>query len=323
MKRKSFYRNYGKHIFLIEIVLIIVLASFSLAYLSLAYVASRYLSSITTLVAFALLFFFILAFFAHVIIYTRIARLELYPYETLRLERFNSRFYRALLLSSLVAFAWLFLIGRLYHASSLSGALAVGVEIIAIWAVASIAMLFGSFPISMSSLMGHNKARLSFRASLVGLKLVCKEQTKEKRSKLVKNYIKWFKEGLRSYNSFLYKFKPVHIEVVNIDSYYRSICCASLIGNQTERDIVMEEIRRALDSMGGRFREEDFRQLLVALRNIRNVQRNNESQLSELNDLMRVLSFSERVKRMLKSPYFEAIIAALEIIIAVLVYYFR
>jgi len=305
---------------LIEIVLIVVMASlfFALAFFALAFFA--FLAPIISMLTGSLLVFLLMAFFAHVFIFLRIARLELYPYATLRLERFNLRFYRALILSSLVSFALLYLVGILFPKLGLSDRVALASQIIGICLFAIILMLVASFPLSLSSLTSHKRARLSFRAVLVGLKLLSEEQTEEKRSKLVKSHIKWFGDGLRSYNRFLYKFKPVHMEIMNIDDYYRSVCCVSLIGNQAERDIVMEEIRRALDSVGGRFKEEDFRQLLIGLRNIKNMERNNELELSELNDLVRVLSFSERLKERVKSPYFEAIVAGVEITVAVLVY---
>jgi hypothetical protein len=256
----------------------------------------------------------------HVLVFWRIARLELYPYSTLRLERFNSRFYRALLLFSLVTFALLIFGDILSTKLGLSDQWALIGRITSICFFAAFWMLIGLCPLSFSSLWSHDRTRLCFRAVLVGLKLLSEEQIEDRRSKLVRSHIRWLRDGLRSYNRFLYKFKPVHIEVTNIDDYYRRVCCVSLIGTQAERDIVVQEIRRLLDSVGSRFREEDFRQLLIGLRNIKNMQRNNESELSELDDLVKVLTFSDRLKERLKSPYFGVVVAAVEIAVGVLVY---
>lgn len=315
----GFYRIYGKHVFLIETVLIAVMTSFSLpAFLSAVYVAHT--TSLLSTLAGPVLLASMIVLFAHVLVFGRIASLELYPCPTLRLEHINLSLYRALILFSLATFASVVLADILFSRLGLGDQLALIVQILVICFLSTVLMLLVLFPLSISTLASRNKARLSFRAVLVGLKLLSEEQIEERRSKLVRSHIKWLRDGLRSYNRFLYKFKPVHIEITNIDDYYRSVCCASLIGNQAERDIVVQEIRRLLDSVGGSFREEDFRQLLIGLRNIKNMQRNNELELSELDDLVRVLTFSDRLKERVKSPYFEAVVAAVEIAVAVLVY---
>jgi hypothetical protein len=200
----------------------------------------------------------------------------------------------------------------------LSENLAFAFRAITIYFLGSGFMLYNLFPLSFSSLPRHNKARLSLRTVLVGLNLICIDQTQTGRSKLVKKYIKWFKEGLSSYNSFLYKFKPAHIEIVDIDRYYCSICSVSLIGNPAERDIAKEQIRCILDSIGGRIREEDFRQLLTSLKNLKNVERRDNYRLSELNKLVRILSFSDRVKQKLKSPYLVIILGIIPVIASII-----
>lgn len=80
----------------------------------------------------------------------------------------------------------------------------------------------------------------------------------------------------------------------------------------------MEQIRRILDSMGGRKREEDFRQFLTSLKNLRNVERRDDYSLSELNELMKILSLSDRVKEKLKSPYSVALFGIIPIVISIL-----
>lgn len=303
---RNFYRIYGKYMKTIEIVLICAAALVFLV--QIFFLEFGALTTAPSLVA------FMIAVGVHGMICVRMAKLELFPYKILRLNSLNSYFYRALLFSSLIGFALVYL-SALFPKSWSSNLFA---EPIAYYVITAVKMVIAFFPFSMSWLSNHRKSRLSFRTVLVGLKLISKEDKKAGKTRWVGKYIKWFREGLYSYNRYVYKRKPEQIEIVGIDDYYRSVCCIALIGKQAERDIIAEQIRLALDSMGGRYRKADLRQFLIGLKNMKNIERKMEYPLSELNEMIRILSFSERMKERLKSPYFTALIGSITILLAAL-----
>jgi len=306
LKMRNFYRIYGKYMNTIEIVLIFAAASVFLA--QIFFLEFGALTAGPSLVA------FMIAAVVHAVICIRIAKLELFPYKTVRLDSLNSYFYWALLFSSLVGFALVFLLALIpeFWGSNLLA------ESVAYYAITAVKVFIAFFPFSMSWLNNRSKSRLSFRTVLVGLKLISKEDKKVRKKRLIEKYIKWFREGLYSCNRYVFEGMSAHVEIVGIDDYYRSVCCIAVIGEQAERDIIAEQIRLALDSMGGRHRKADLRRFLIGLKNMKNIERNTEYPLSELNEMIRILSFSERVKERLKSPYFTALIGSIPILLAVL-----
>jgi len=303
---RNFYRVYGKYMKAIEIILICTAALVFLV--QIFFLEFGALTTGPSLVA------FMIAVLVHGLICIRMAKLELFPYKTLRLNSLNSYFYRALLFSSLIGFALVYLLA-LFPKSWSSNLFA---EPIAYYVITAVKMLAAFFPFSMSWLTNLEKSRLSFRTVLVGLKLISKEDKKVGKTRLVGKYIKWFKEGLYSYNRYIYKRRPEHIEIVGLDDYYRSVCCTALIGKQAERDIIAEQIRLALDSMGGRHRKADLRRFLIGLKNIKGIERKIEYPTSELNEMIRILSFSRRMKERLKSPYFTTLMGSITVLLAVL-----
>jgi hypothetical protein len=69
--------------------------------------------------------------------------------------------------------------------------------------------------------------------------------------------------------------------------------------------------------MAGRKGEDDFRHFLVALKNIKNVRKNGRYKQSELNEMIRISSFFDKAKEVLKSPYFIGFITLIGLIITV------
>jgi hypothetical protein len=308
LKLRNFYRIYGRYMEYAEIVLF--------ALIVLVFAFQEYSLDFAALTAGPSLFAFILSVAVHVIICIQIASSEFYPYKTLRLNSLNSLFYRVLLGSSLFIFVVLFLISNFFPMEFLYGNLLILILQHCAFMTTKMVIVFLFFQLSWSS--DFKRSRLALRTVLIGLRLIDREDKRVDRADLVSKYLRWFNVGLNSYNRFLYKRKPKHMGIVEIGDYYRSIHCAGLIGNRAERATLSRQVRLALDSIGGGIREGGFRQFLIAMKNIKNIENKERYPLSDLNRMVRVLSFSERAKEWLKSPWFTAIVSFITIFSAAL-----
>jgi hypothetical protein len=259
---------------------------------------------------------FFLCVAVHSFIFLEVADLEFYPYKTLRLNSLNKLLYKVLLCFSLLTFAVLSLLGHFLPIEFFYENLFI--MILQHVAVITVKMLFALYPFQLISLADLRVCRLSLRTVLVGLRLIDREDKKVDRASLVSKYLKWFIVGLNSYNRYLYKRRPKHMGIVGINDHYRNVHCVGLIGNLAERAIIARQVRCTLDSIKGNFRRGDLRQLLIALKNIENIEDEDSYPISELSRMVRLLSFSEKAKERLGSPWFIAIVSGITIILGIL-----
>jgi len=140
------------------------------------------------------------------------------------------------------------------------------------------------------------------------LELLHNEEIANGKLKIVKKYVKWFRVGLHSFNSYLYARNPTRLKIVDVDQYHQSVCSVVFMGKRKEMDTIIEQIRSALNCIGEKKREYDLRHFLIALKNVKSGKRRKEYPLSELNEMIRMLPISERVKERLKSPYVTSLI---------------
>ena len=183
------------------------------------------------------------------------------------------------------------------------------IEAIVIFSTVTFPVAFSAYFLYVVVQIDNNKkARLMFRTALVGLALIRNEKKKAKRTKLVAKYVTRFRDGLCSYNKYLYKVNPTRLEIANTDSYYRNVCCVASMGNPSEQTIVLDQLRLALSSVAGKYVKDDSRRFLIALKNICNLRQEADYPSDELYKMIRPKPFSERIKDWLKSPYFGAIV---------------
>lgn len=305
-KKKRFYEVYGKHVLLIEIALILI-SLFTFVVM---------VFPVPAIVAFGawLIVTFVISPI-HLRIYSRIVRMELYPYEILRLERVRSRFNK-----TLVYFFFLLLIlsflTSLFSTEIPPETYDIFGEIVGYVFFVIFPMLMVTFVITFGSINHHRKARLSFKTVLHAMEALREEKRKDEKMKLIKKYVKWFRDGLHAYNSYLYE-NIACLEIVDIEQYHRNIHNAALMGNESEIDETIEQIESTLNSLG-KEGEDDLRHFLIALKNIKNGKAEKEYPLYELNEMTTIMSFSERVKETLKSPYVPLLYIIVTIILGLL-----
>lgn len=84
-------------------------------------------------------------------------------------------------------------------------------------------------------------------------------------------------------------------------------------------DTIVKQIRLALSSTGER--KDELRHFLIALKNLKNMKNKKEYPLAELNEMITILSFSERVKERLRSPYVNVIAIIVAIIFGLMEFF--
>jgi len=234
-KKKRFYDAYGKHVLLIEFALILAL--------SLAMGVLILLPNIVVFFAWAISVFVCVVI--HIIIFYRIAKMELYPYEILHLEHVRVNFFRTLAFIFFLLFA-LFYFGSLFFAETLE---MYRVVLISPLIVVS-PMFMVSAMLSFSSISAYRKTRLSLKTVLYGLELLNTQEIANGKLKIVKKYVKWFRVGLHSFNSYLYARNPTRLKIVDVDQYHQSVCSAVFMGKRKEMDTIIEQIGSALNCLG-------------------------------------------------------------------------
>lgn len=313
-KKKRFYKAYGKHVLLIEYALVLTLTFILLILM--------FLPSPFTGLAFGI---WLIALFVAVVIHIHffhvIVKSELYPYEILRTEKIRLYF-------ALSTYSSFFLLFTLYLVFSswkeIPREISVMVMDILVYPfIILFPMLFLSFMYLVGSIPNGRRARLSLKTVLDAMGTIREEKKTKQKMKLIKKRVKWFRKGLHSYNSYLYNSYPVHIEIIDIEQYHRSICGIALMGKRAEIEDAIKQIRFALNSIGGKKKGEGLRHFLIALKNIKSGKRKKKYPLAELNDMTRTLSFSDMVKERLKSPYVTVAIGIVAIVLQVLYFIWK
>lgn len=257
---------------------------------------------------------FLLFTSVHSLILSKVADAEFYPYETVQIDFFNQLLYKIMLCFFFIVLAIIFLLDYFFPTEVLLENSSLIVAVKYMFSV-NVKMVFTLYPL-LFGLTYIRKCRLSLRTVLVGLKLI--DIKKEDRTRLVSKYLKWFTIGLNSYNGYLYKQRPKHIGIVGINDCYRVVHCVGLFGNPKERTIIARQIRCVLDSVGGTFRQGDFRQLLIALKNIKDIEDKNDYPTPELSNMIRITSFSKRTKEWLGSQWFLGVVSLIPIIVTII-----
>lgn len=306
MKFRTLFKIYGKYMTYVEAALIVIAV--------LVFTFQQYSLDFGALTTGPSVVAFLLIATVHSFLLIGTARLEFFPYKTLRLSSFNSLFYRALLGSSLFFLVLLLLLNMFFRIEYSRGSLPIvtlqNFELIAF------KMLVAFFFVQFQSMDDVTRSRLPFRTALIGLKLIGRNHKSVSKERLVSKYLKWFSSGLNSYGKYLYRSNPKRIGIIGIGDFNRSIYCAGLIGNRVETTTVARQIRFALDSMGGGVRKRDLRQFLIALQNIKNISNKHVYPVSELNRMIKVVSSTERIKEWLSSPWLTTFISVIAIFVA-------
>lgn len=313
-KKKRFYKAYGKHVLLIEYALILPLI--------LAFVILTSLPSpIAGLTFWIWIIALIVATAIHTYFFNVIVKRELRPYETLRTEHIRYYYILFTFPSFFLIFAFVLVFSSL---KGIPPEISATVNTILGYVFRVLfPMLFLSFMYFAGSIPNDRRARLSLKTVLDAMKLMHEEKTTKEKMKLIKKHIKWFREGLCSYNSYLYNSYPVHFEIIDIEQYHRSISGIALMGKRAEIEDAIKQIRFALNSIGGKKKGEGLRHFLIALKNIKSGKRKKKYPLAELNEMTRTLSFSDIVKERLKSPYVTVFIGIGAIVLQVLYFIWK
>ena len=125
-----------------------------------------------------------------------------------------------------------------------------------------LSVIYSVMPPYLSS---FRKTRLCLRVVSDALSQLPNER--HQRIDFVKNYIKWFGEGLHSYNRYLFR-KRRGLQIKNIDDYHNIVYMIALIGNPDEVKNKNEQVRMALKSLSKKEGEDSLRDFLISLQHI-------------------------------------------------------
>lgn len=306
--KEKFYDTYGKHVRLIEITIIVL---FTLSFLLIVYypIGAPY-----TLQAWTIGVSVITP--AHAIIFFKIAKIESYPYEILWLDKFRSTLSRATIS---IFFIWItcqYIIFTFFPAIYQS--LDFINKLMGFVLFTVVALLPMIFFLSIASITDLKKARLSIKTVLHGLQLINKEEDKLKKAEIFGKHISWFRSGLKSFNSFVFHGKYAHIEIMSIDEYANNVGCAALIGNQTEKDTITEQVQSAFNSIPEKDKPGDLRNFLIALKNIKTGKNQKDYEAHELSEMVRVVSRYDKAREHLTSPYLVAFLSIIAILLQII-----
>jgi hypothetical protein len=199
---EEFYERYGKHIRFIEILLILGGTLF--------FALLPYLKDYAPFNLYAWLTVMFLGISIHLTLFLRVARRESYPYETLWLERFRLRFFGIVLGSFIVLMVYSSLLYNWLATIIQRETLSIVTSILSYVFFVVFPMFFVSLFLVFGTVSYIKRARLSFKTVLNGLELMNNEKSQNKKMKLFRKYVMWFKVGLHSYNSYLYGDKPTY-----------------------------------------------------------------------------------------------------------------
>ncbi len=260
---------------------------------------------------------FFLASFTHSLICIFVSNSELFPRESLFLDSFRRFFFKLVLILTTPAFMLLYVIVTYFPLGFWSENLLF--DALVRYAAGSLLFLlvFYFYPIGLIS--KRTRLRLSLRSALIGLKLISGIKKDDKRRDLIEKYVKWAKKGFESFR-IIYKKGPVQIEISDIDEYYQSLCCTALIGRVEEIILISGQLRRALRSVHRLKSKErdDIRQFLISLKNVKNLKEVDEYDLSELREITRMLSRSDRARKLISSPFAVMLVGIIPITLQVL-----
>jgi hypothetical protein len=322
LNSERFLRRYGRNILIIEALLVMIA--------TLTFVIQFFLPAHLVGVSFpAWLVAFSLAVLFHQYMFSKIGNREICPYEILRQVRIRSFFFWAVVSGVLTFLILLYIWGSILAGKILSDLssgffvqvflqIALVMYVVGVFFMVVLPLGLSAYFLSLVSLQNNRRARLTFRTVLVGLALIRKEKRSAERNKLVKKYVKWFQNGLRSYNKYLYEINPARLQIMGTVVYYRNLCSVASIGNPDEETIVLEQLRSALGSIKGKFVEDNPRRFLVALNNIRNIKQKTDYPSVELYKMIRPKSYTEKIKDYLSHPVSKALLGLVPIIAAVI-----
>ncbi|MCJ7423780.1 hypothetical protein MUP01_05875 [Candidatus Bathyarchaeota archaeon] len=313
LKMRELSEEYGKHIRKIEIVLVVVP--------TLTFVALLFFPLISAWSIWAWMIALFIGAFVYLIFYITVAGMESQPYEVLWLERFRHYFVGITLFIVFSVSALFYLLPSMPEAIGHQGAV---ISVVATSAMSAlIPLTFVSCLLLVGSISRRKKARLALKLVANGMELISREEKKDRRIELFRKYVSWFKTGLAAYNSYLFRDASTHVKMVDVEGCYQSVCCAALIGSKDQVNSMTGQMKIALGCMSGPRGGDDFKHLLIALKNIKNMRTRKNYRLSELNDMVKFLSFSDRVREVLVSPYFLSAIGFVTVGVEVILHFLR
>jgi hypothetical protein len=317
---KRFYEWYGKHLLEIEgCGLSGLTISLVLVFLTPLLQTSSYLIFAWWIA----LFTFILI---HALTFLKLARIETHPYEVLQTRHIRGRLLRIDVVIIIYLVALIYLLSH----PSLSPIMKNDIfsTLLGLVVVSVVGFSAVIYPlVFLCSITSFREARLSFKTVLIGLQEIqmAKSAPKAKKAHLKraealrKKYVRWFENGLLSFNKCLYRLSPSRLEMVDVEQYYRSVFFVTLVGKKQECELVVQQVRILLDCLGKKIpytdvRYNDLRTFLNALKNIASYEAKKEYPIQELKKMVRVTSLSERVKRFLGSQYVIALVGFLPLL---------
>jgi hypothetical protein len=321
LRSEGFFRAYGKNMLAIESVLVIAL--------TLTFVFQIFLPAYLVQSSFGIWFVaFLLAISFHQEMFRKVVAREVCPYEVLRQIRFRSYLFKGVMLSAFVFFLLMYFWGSFFVGRMLvdirSGLfpqeflrIMLVIETILLFFIIILPLSLSAYFLYIISINDRERARLTFRAVLVGLALIRNEK-EMKRRMLVKKYATLFRSGLLSYNKYLYSANSAHLQIIDTDIYNRKLLCIASIGDSDEQTAVLSQLRLALSSIAGKYAKDDTRRFLVALKNILRLKEEADYPSNELYSMVRPKTLFEKVKDWVTSPASKALVGLIPILAAVI-----
>jgi hypothetical protein len=314
---RSYYNWYGRHLLKIE--------AFVISGLTGSFVLMAYFSPLLNAVwqlSLAWSLVFLVFVIVHTTTFSKLVRLEAYPYEVLLIKHIRGR-----LLKVDVALIFFF-ISLVYLSTFSSAAVNSFISPVIVFSLSFIAgfSFVVYFVVLLGGISSFQETRLSLKVVLIGLKKIHK--TKSAKTKkahidyvgaLIKKHMKWFENALSSYNKTLYKTSPSRLELVDLEQYYLSVFTVAIFGKNEEMQLLVAQTEKLLSCLGKKVPYVnlwyvDLRELLTALKNIRSLETNEGYSIRELQDMVRVTSYSDRFKRFLSSQYILAVVGLLPLL---------
>lgn len=301
--KDKFFKFYGKHLLDFEFSFLLI-ATF--AYIACIWFLPSYFNILSYETTYSVVFATILLFIAHRFIISKIAERESYPLTVLRHDPKASRmFYYAIFL---FAISLLALPVSLYTGVLNLFPAIIGISIILMVFATSLILATFFILILPPHISAHREARLCFKLVSEQLRKLAGAD-KDTRQKIAVEYIKWLEKGFRRYNKCL--LKSYHEEIVDVDLYYWQVYTKALIGTSREINNVTNHVTQLFESLGKSMKEGNIQKFLVTLQHIKGKRGKKAESTNELSKLIRPLSFSERIKSIITSPYIMVIVTAI------------
>ncbi len=302
---ERFYQSYGQHIRLIELSIIIMLLTIFEIIIHFLTPVSLGVYIWATILAVVVL--------THALIFRSLGRKELYQESLIFLDKYRIYFVAFLMSIFVLLFAaslslsvyfpqWVKNNGEFFSLADYSLNITIALLFIMIF------LLFGS-------LTRFRKARIYIKLALVKAINLTHTQDDLERKKIIKSLTSLFDTGLKAYNDYLNRSMLVPVSLEGLNEYSKILCCEFLAGKDEGLVVVTDQIQLFLKSLGRVQRKEDLRDALTALKNIKTGRGEKEYPMSELSLMITVVTPTDTLKSVARSPYFAVSLVVIAILL--------